>query len=32
MPIWGIVIIVILCIIFIPAAVKILREYERGVI
>jgi regulator of protease activity HflC (stomatin/prohibitin superfamily) len=32
MPIWGIVIIVILCAIFIPAAVKILREYERGVI
>jgi len=32
MPIWGIVIIVILCIIFIPAAVKIVREYERGVI
>jgi regulator of protease activity HflC (stomatin/prohibitin superfamily) len=32
MPVWGIVIIVILCIIFIPAAVKILREYERGVI
>ena len=32
MPVWGIVVIVILCIIFIPAAVKILREYERGVI
>jgi regulator of protease activity HflC (stomatin/prohibitin superfamily) len=32
MPIWGIVIIVILCAIFIPASVKILREYERGVI
>ena len=32
MPIWGIVIIVILCAIFIPAAVKIVREYERGVI
>ena len=32
MPVWGIVIIVILCAIFIPAAVKILREYERGVI
>jgi len=33
MPIWGIVlIVVILCAIFIPASVKILREYERGVI
>ncbi len=33
MPIWGIVlVIVILCAIFIPASVKILREYERGVI
>ncbi len=32
MPVWGIVIIVILCVIFIPAAVKIVREYERGVI
>ena len=29
MPIWGIVIIVILCLIFIPAAVKNAREYER---
>ena len=29
MPIWGIVIIVILCLIFIPAAIKIAREYER---
>ncbi|TET16584.1 MAG: slipin family protein [Dehalococcoidia bacterium] len=32
MPIWGIVLIVILAAIFIPAAVKIVREYERGVI
>ena len=32
MPIWAIIVIVILCAIFIPAAVKIVREYERGVI
>jgi regulator of protease activity HflC (stomatin/prohibitin superfamily) len=32
MPIWGYVLIAILCAIFIPAAVKIVREYERGVI
>jgi len=32
MPIWGIVVIAILCAIFIPASVRIIREYERGVI
>ncbi len=32
MPIWGIVLIVVLLAIFLPAAIKILREYERGVI
>jgi regulator of protease activity HflC (stomatin/prohibitin superfamily) len=32
MQIWGIVIIVIVCAIFIPTSVKIIREYERGVI
>jgi regulator of protease activity HflC (stomatin/prohibitin superfamily) len=32
MPIWGYVVIVILCAIFIPATVRIIREYERGVI
>jgi regulator of protease activity HflC (stomatin/prohibitin superfamily) len=32
MPVWGYVIIAILAAIFIPAAVKIVREYERGVI
>ena len=32
MPIWAIVLIVILLAIFLPASIKILREYERGVI
>ncbi len=32
MPIWGIILIVVLLAIFLPAAIKILREYERGVI
>jgi len=32
MPIWGIVIIVLVLVIVLPNAIKILREYERGVI
>lgn len=32
MPIWGIVLLVVLLAIFLPASIKILREYERGVI
>ena len=32
MPLWAIVLIVILLAIFLPASIKILREYERGVI
>jgi len=32
MPVWGIILIVVLLVIFLPAAIKILREYERGVI
>ena len=32
MPIWGIVLIVVLLAIFLPASIKVLREYERGVI
>ena len=32
MPLWAIVLIVILLVIFLPASIKILREYERGVI
>ena len=32
MPVWGIVLLVVLLAIFLPAAIKILREYERGVI
>jgi regulator of protease activity HflC (stomatin/prohibitin superfamily) len=32
MPIWGIILIVVLLAIFLPASIKILREYERGVI
>jgi regulator of protease activity HflC (stomatin/prohibitin superfamily) len=32
MPIWAIILIVVLLAIFLPAAIKILREYERGVI
>jgi len=32
MPIWSIVLLVVLLAIFLPAAIKILREYERGVI
>ena len=32
MPIWGIVLIIVLLAIFLPASIKVLREYERGVI
>ena len=32
MPVWGIVLIVVLLAIFLPASIKVLREYERGVI
>ena len=32
MPIWGIILLVVLLAIFLPASIKILREYERGVI
>ncbi len=32
MPIWAIVLIVLLLVIFLPNSIKILREYERGVI
>jgi len=32
MPVWGIILLVVLLLIFLPAAIKILREYERGVI
>ncbi|MBA7615362.1 hypothetical protein ES703_22643 [subsurface metagenome] len=32
MPIWGIIIIVLVLVIVLPNAIKILREYERGVI
>ncbi|MBN1862136.1 MAG: slipin family protein [Dehalococcoidales bacterium] len=32
MPIWGIILLVVLLAIFLPASIKVLREYERGVI